>query len=101
MNLIHAVPTDALIAELVRRKRIRVLTVSAVFFNEHATDPNYVRSMESALISRVGAGLHNELCITFEDTAIARDAEGRATKTTREARLMALVPKGVDDGEDH
>jgi uncharacterized NAD-dependent epimerase/dehydratase family protein len=100
MNILGAVPTEALFEELRLRKRIRALKVSAVFFNEHAEDDKYVRTMESELTSRIGAALHNELCITFEDQVLVRDAENRPTKTTREASLMVLVPEGVDDGED-
>jgi hypothetical protein len=99
MNLIHAVPTDELIAELKRRKRIRVLAITTTFFNEHSEDTKYMRVMDSELVSRLGAGLHNELCITFEDEVVARDDEGRPTRTRREGSLMVLVPEGVEEAE--
>ena len=99
MNILEAVPTKALLEELRLRKRIRIVSVRSTFFNEHAEDPKYVRSMESELISRVGAGLHNELCITFEDRVLSRDDANRPTRTTREASLMVLVPEGVDNDE--
>ena len=97
MNLIHAVTTYDLIAELRRRKRIRVLKITSTFFNENSEDTKYMRAMDSELVSRIGAGLHNELCITFEDRVIGRDAEDRPTRTEREASLAVLIPEGIDD----
>jgi hypothetical protein len=96
MNILEAVPTNALLEELTNRKRIRVLKATTTFFNEHAEDAKYVRSMDSELVSRVGAALHNDLCITFEDHVFARDDANRPTRTTREASLMVLIPEGVD-----
>lgn len=100
MNILSAVAASDLIAELKRRKRIRVVTITTVFFNEHSEDAKYMRVMDTELVSRVGAGLHNELCVTFEDRVIARDADDRPTRTTREASLMVLIPEGVDDGDE-
>lgn len=100
MNILEAVPTKALLEELRERKLIRVLKTSTSFFNEHAEDPKYVRTMESELVSRLGAALHNELCITFEDQVVLLDDANRPARTIREASLMVLIPEGVDDGED-
>jgi preprotein translocase subunit Sec63 len=99
MNLIHAVATADLLAELKRRKRIRVLTITTTFFDEFSEDTKYMHVMDSELVSRVGAALHNELYITFKDEVMARDAEDRPTQTAREASLMVLIPEGVDDDE--
>jgi hypothetical protein len=101
MNLIHAVTTADLIAELRRRKRIRVLKITSTFFNENSEDTKYMRVMDSELVSRIGAGLHNELYITFEDRVIGRDDDDRPVRTEREASLMVLVPEGIDDDEAH
>lgn len=101
MDILSAVAAADLIAELRRRKRIRVLKITSTFFNENSEDAKYMRGMDSELVSRIGAGLHNELCITFEDRVIGRDSEDRPTRTEREASLMVFVPEGVDDGEVH
>lgn len=100
MNILQAVPTDDLFAELTRRKRIRIVSVRSTFFNEHVEDTKYMRAMDTELVSRVGAGLHNELCITFEDQVLTRDDDNRPTRTAREASLMVLIPEGVEDDEN-
>jgi hypothetical protein len=97
MNILGAVAAADLIAELKRRKRIRVVAVTTGFFNANSEDGKYMRAMDSELVSRVGAGLHNELCMTFEDQVLVRDDENRPTRSTRTASLMVLVPEGVDD----
>lgn len=98
MNLIHAVPTDALIAELTRRKRIRILENSTIFFNTMAQDNDgYMHSIEMDMVRGFARELNNKLYIAHEDTALAKDEHGRPTKTTRKASLMVLIPEGVDD----
>ena len=99
MNLLHAVDAADLIAELQRRKRIRVVAVDTTFFNEHSEDANYMRSVDGELSVRIGAGLHNELCITFEDQVLVRDAEARPTKTMRRASVMILASEEADCDE--
>ena len=100
MNILEAVPTKALLEELKRRKRIRVIAIETGFFNANSADDKYMRVMDSELVSRVGAALHNDLFITFEDQVCARDDANRPTRSTRTASLMVLIPEGVGDDED-
>ena len=58
----------------------------------------YMRGMDTELVSRLGALLHNELYITFEDKPMAQDDDGRPIQTARKASLMVLIPEGADNG---
>lgn len=100
MNLLHAVSTKDLIAELTRRKRIRVLAVNTGFFNANAEDVSFTSAMDHELVRQIARVLNNKLFVAFKDEVCARDNEDRPTRSTRTASLMVLIPEGVDDGED-
>lgn len=98
MNLLQAVTTADLIAELTHRKRIRIVKNSSIYFNGAAQDDSgYMQAIDDAAVREIARGLNNKLYIAYEDTALVKDEHGRATKTTRTASLTILVPEGADE----
>lgn len=105
MNILAAVSTKDLAAELSRRKRLRVLSTETQFFNELSEDERYMEYMEymdGELVRKLSEGINNKMCVMFIDTVIARDEHDRPIRTTRNASIVVLIPDGVDDdsGED-
>ena len=101
MNLLHAVATKDLIAELTRRKRVRVIENSSIFFNMMAQDDaGYMQAIDSTAVREIARALNNKLYIAYDNAALVKDEHGRPTKTRRTASLTVLIPEGVDDGED-
>jgi hypothetical protein len=96
MNILSAVDTADLIAELTRRKRIFVLHQSANYFNKFAEDEGYMRSLDMDIVRTIGRVLNNKLYIAFEDAPLEHDSENRPTRTMRKASVMVLAPEGVD-----
>jgi hypothetical protein len=102
MNILAAVSTKDLAAELSRRKRLRVLSTETQFFNELSEDERYMEYMDGELVRKLSEGINNKMCVMFIDTVIARDEHDRPIRTTRNASIVVLIPDGVDDdsGED-
>ena len=102
MNILAAVSTKDLAAELSRRKRLRVLSTETQFFNELSEDERYMEYMDGELVRKLSEGINNKMCVMFIDTVIARDEHDRPIRTTRNASIVVLMPDGVDDdsGED-
>ena len=102
MNILAAVSTKDLVAELSRRKRLRVLSTETQFFNELSENERYMEYMDGDLVRKLSEGINNKMCVMFIDTVIARDEHDRPIRTTRNASIVVLIPDGVDDdsGED-
>ena len=102
MNILAAVSTKDLAAELSRRKRLRVLSTETQFFNELSEDERYMEYMDGELVRKLSEGINNKMCVMFIDTVIARDEHDRPIRTTRNASIVVLIPDGGDDdsGED-
>ena len=102
MNILAAVSTKDLAAELSRRKRLRVLSTETQFFNELSEDERYMEYMDGELVRKLSEGINNKMCVMFIDTVIAHDEHDRPIRTTRNASIVVLIPDGVDDdsGED-
>jgi hypothetical protein len=100
MNLLHAVATADLIAELIRRKRLHVIEALSIHFAAYTRDEGYMHAINAEMTRDIARELDNTLCITFEDTHLERDPEDRPIKTMRKASLTVLVPEGMDDDSD-
>ena len=98
MNILEAVDTKSLLAELMRRDRVRAVSYTATYYNEMAEDDKYMRSIYEDSIRVMMRELDNKLWIKFNDVVIAKDADGRPVRTSRQASLWVIIPKDTKDG---
>jgi hypothetical protein len=98
--MLDSIADSELIAELTRRRRVRVVENSTGYFSELLEDDRYMHSIDADMVRGLTRELNNKLWIRFDDVVTAHDAAGRPIRAMRKATVMVIAPEGVEDGED-
>jgi len=97
--MLDGIPDKDLIAELMRRRRVRVVENSTSYFSELLHDDQYMSSIDTDMVRGITRELNNKLWIKFDDVATAHDAAGRPIRAMRKATVLVIAPEGVEDGD--